>query len=234
MAETAKQKKAREAAEAAAANQNNLPATTNNVPLYNFKTEKVDEDSGEVLEVDLYRYVEGYPRGYRCDAKTGTFNIVEGAKLEGNSFSFQPIAWRFFSDDIMALGLKFWVEIFFVDEKNNVSAIMFHSSTAENLERLAMPLFYEDISLMDTIITCEMKEHTNEKVAGKPKYWIGEFSYERADPDKVKEMKAFVKTVKLYRRSTLTENADVKAEKNFFNPFFQEEPAQIAAMDENV
>ncbi len=53
----------------------------------------------------------------------GNFN-VNGQRL-GDALAFQPVAWRIFSDDILSMGRKNWAEVFFVDEKDCLSAILF-------------------------------------------------------------------------------------------------------------
>ena len=74
-----------------------------------------------------YRYLEGHPRQYRFDAKEGVFTINGSEKL-GRTLTFQPIAWRIFTDNILNMGTKNWAELFFIDEKNCVSAVLFHFS----------------------------------------------------------------------------------------------------------
>lgn len=72
----------------------------------------LDTETGEVI--DKYLYIPGNPKQYRFDAKEGKFSIHydennrSGGPLEklGYSLSFQPIAWRIFSDDILGQGLK--------------------------------------------------------------------------------------------------------------------------------
>lgn len=227
MEETAKQKKEREAAEKLAAEQQsgNLPAKQE-APKYNFMLEKVDEDSGEVMYVPKYKYMEGHPRQYRTDAKTGKFNIMEG-KVLGDKFSFQPIAFRFFQDDIFKQGLKNWVEVFFIDENNCVAAILFHGFSAENLSRLAEPLYYQDKFLTDVIITATLEKQVNDKISPPATFYLATFTFEDADPEVTKELKAFVKTQRIYRRASLQSTAVISAQKNFYNPLDEHEAAEL-------
>ena len=97
----------------------------------------VDEATGDV--VSQYRYLEGHPKGYRFDAKEGEFNI-NGIKKLGRTLTFRPIAWRIFVDNILNMGVKNWAELFFIDEKNGVSAILFHGYSVDNIFRLIEPL----------------------------------------------------------------------------------------------
>ena len=102
--------------------------------------QKVHDLTGEV--VSKYKYLEGHPRQYRFDAKEGVFNI-NGAEKLGRTFTFQPIAWRIFTDAILGMGTKNWAELFFIDEKNCVSSILFHSYSVDNIFRLIVRLYYD-------------------------------------------------------------------------------------------
>ena len=54
-----------------------------------------------------YKYLEGHPRQYRFDAKEGVFNINGSEKL-GRTLTFQPIAWRIFTDNFLNMGTINW------------------------------------------------------------------------------------------------------------------------------
>jgi hypothetical protein len=99
------------------------------------------------------------------------------------------MAWRFFEDDILQMGRKKWVELFFVDEKNCVSAILFHGYSRDNLEKLARDLFYEDVTLSDVKITAKFVPKKNEKQKPAILYHIAEFEVEEvADPETLKDL----------------------------------------------
>jgi hypothetical protein len=73
------------------------------------------------------KYLSGYPRSYRFDASRGTFNENGETVLtkKGEPFTFAPIAYRKFRDDIMGFGAKNWIEFFFLNESLQVCALMF-------------------------------------------------------------------------------------------------------------
>ena len=76
--------------------------------------QKIHELTGEVVNNGVarrYKYLEGHPRQYRFDAKEGVFNINGNEKL-GRTLTFQPIAWRIFTDNILNMGTKNWAETF--------------------------------------------------------------------------------------------------------------------------
>ena len=199
-------------------------ATTGHLKPY----QKVHELTGEV--VSKYKYLEGHPRQYRFDAKEGVFNI-NGTEKMGRTLTFQPIAWRIFTDNILNMGTKNWAEIFFIDEKNCVSAVLFHGYSVDNIFRLIEPLYYDDLTLADVVITAiaEKKEYTKSQPKGV--YYIATFSYKMADVEQTKELQQFAQEAKIFRQETLTDIANIKTAMNYYNPFanIAEETALLPA-----
>ncbi len=175
----------------------------------------VDATTGEV--VSKYKYLEGHPKQYRFDAKQGKFNI-NGSEELGDSFTFQPLAWRIFTDNILNMGTKNWAEIFFMDDKNCLSAILFHGYSVDNIYRLIEPLFYEDLTLAEVVITVKAERKENTKITPKGVYYIAEFSYQQADEGKVRDLGEFVNDYKIYRQETLTDVAQLRVAHNYYNP----------------
>ncbi len=169
-------------------------------------------------EVSKYKYLEGHPRQYRFDAKEGLFNINGDQKL-GRTLTFQPIAWRIFSDNILNMGTKNWAELFFIDEKNCLSAILFHGYSVDNIFRLIEPLYYDDFTLADVIITAVAEKKENVKIQPKGVYYIATFSYTLAPKEVTDELKVFALHHKIFRQETLTDVANIKTQHNYFNPF---------------
>jgi hypothetical protein len=193
---------------------------------FNLKTYQIiDPVSGEILS--KYKYLEGHPKQYRFDAKEGKFNVNGSVKLS-DTFTFQPVAWRIFEDDIMQMGRKKWAEIFFIDEKNCLSAMMFHGWSVENLFKLIEPLYYDDLTLADVIITATARKKENTKITPKGVYYIAEFSYAGADQVQSQVLKEFAADHKIYRAETLTEVADIKVAHNFYNPLLNALPDNAA------
>ena len=178
--------------------------------------QKIHELTGEV--VSKYKYLEGHPRQYRFDAKEGVFNINGSEKL-GRTLTFQPIAWRIFTDNILNMGTKNWAELFFIDEKNCVSAVLFHGYSVDNIFRLIEPLYYDDQTLADVVITAVAEKKENAKIQPKGVYYIATFSYKIGEPAKTAELKQFAQDVKIFRQETLTDIANIKTAMNYYNPF---------------
>ncbi|GAB3278175.1 hypothetical protein GCM10027347_52400 [Larkinella harenae] len=194
--------------------QDKAVATTNNVEVKPYM--KADADTGEF--VNKYKYLEGHPRQYRFDAKDGSFNI-NGDTPAGKQLNFQPIAWRIFKDNILNMGTKNWAEVFFIDEKNCVSAILFHGYSVDAIFKLVEPLFYDDLTLADVVITCVPEKKENTKIQPKGVYYIASFTYALADPAKTEELKAFAQDNRIFRQETLTDIANIQTSYNYYNPF---------------
>ncbi|WP_338872993.1 hypothetical protein WBJ53_29380 [Spirosoma sp. SC4-14] len=195
--------------------------------------EKIHELTGEVVSSGAarrYKYLEGHPRQYRFDAKEGVFNINGTEKL-GRTLTFQPIAWRIFTDNILNMGTKNWAEIFFIDDKNCVSAVLFHGYSVDNIFRLIEPLYYDDLTLADVVITAVAEKKENAKIQPKGVYYIATFSYKMGDVEQTNELKQFAHEVKIFRQETLTDIANIKTAMNYYNPFanLADEPELLSA-----
>lgn len=168
--------------------------------------------------VSEFKYIEGHPKQYRFDAKAGVFNI-NGDEKVGSVFKFQPIAWRIFTDNILNMGTKNWAEIFFIDEKNCVSALLFHGYSVDNIFRLIEPLYYDDMTLADVVITAVAEKKENNKIQPKGVYYIATFSYAIGDPARTEFLTSFAQAEKVFRQETLTDVANIKTAYNYYNPF---------------
>jgi len=216
-----KVKAQRSAVPAEAAAPVTTPATT--APAY--LLDKVDEATGEVVQVPRFRYLPGHPRQVRFDAKAGQFNI-NGVTPLGNSLSFIPLAWRIFQDDILNMGRKLWAELFFADDKGAVCAVLFHGYSVENLYRLIEPLFYDDLTLADVTVkvTAEKKQTTKEGKTAT--YYIAQFSYEPAEPAEVAARRDFARDFPIWRAETHTGAADLRIQHGYTAPAGGELPAE--------
>lgn len=177
--------------------------------------EMIDADTGEIKS--KYKYLEGHPRQYRFNAKTGTFNI--GGTIElGDTLTLQPIAWRIFTDEILNMGRKNWAEIFFIDERKCLAAVLFHGYSVEELYRLIEPLYYDDLTLADVRLTVTVEKKENNNIKPKATYYIARFTYEIADTATVSELQAFASDHRIYRTETLSDVAEIRSEHQFYNP----------------
>lgn len=206
--------------------QNNGSLETIQSGLVGFHDQAVHEQISEVASNGVarrYKYLEGHPRQYRFDAKEGVFNIngteKVGGPSQGRAMTFQPIAWRIFTDNILNMGTKNWAEIFFIDEKDCVSAVLFHGYSVDNIFRLIEPLYYDDLTLADVVITAVAEKKENTKIQPKGVYYIATFSYKMGDAEHTKQLKQFAQEHKIFRQETLTDIANIKTAMNYYNPF---------------
>ena len=154
------------------------------------------------------KYMPGSPRQYRFNAQNGRFNI-DGTQDVGDSFTFQPIAWRIFEDSLFARGrVETWAELFFVDDKKAMSSVMFNNSSVYELRRLMERLFYDDLKLSDVVLKVTSEKKVNEKITPKGTWYLAVFEYEAADPVNVSELAAFAQSNPVYRADTLTGAAE--------------------------
>lgn len=217
MAESAAEKKARIAAEKEAANNTNTSLASNLAP---YTIAVVDEDSGEEIIKPEFKYMEGVPREYKADAKDGNFFIQQ--KNVGQTLRLQPIASRFFEEDLFNLGTRKWAELFWLDEKNVLCSILFHGFSAEALAEVASPLYYDDLKLSDVVLVVEWDKITNTKIKPAATYHVAKFSYEEADADRTKYIKGWAKTKRIYRKATLKDTTINQTVENYFNPYEDE------------
>lgn len=164
-----------------------------------------------------FKYMEGSPRQYRFDAKKGTFNI-NGTEELGDKLTFQPIAWRIFQDNILNMGPKKWAELFFIDDKNCVSSILFHEYSVDNILRLIEPLFYDDLALSDVVLTVVAEKKENNKIQPKGIYYIANFGFKQADPVQTEILKAFANDARIWRKETYTKLAIYEVNQNYWIP----------------
>lgn len=175
---------------------------------------KADENGEQVANI---KYLPGSPRQIRFDAKAGSFN-VNGKEPLGSTLSFQPFAWEIFTADILNMGCKTWAELYFLDEKNRVCAILFHGHSVKNLRQLIEPLFYDDLTLADVILTVTPEKKENTKIQPKGIYYIAEFNYTMADPKRTADLAELSRTVQVYRAETINESRNVELTQGYNVP----------------
>jgi len=164
----------------------------------------INGQTGEVIS--KYKYLEGHPRNYRFDAKEGVFSIDGKHKIR-RSLTFQPIVWRIFTDSILGQPAKQWAELFFIDEQKCVATILFHGYSVDNILRLIEPLYYDDYTLANVVLTATAERKENTKIQPKGVYHIAQFRYELADTDLIRQRQEFAQENAIFREDTVTGTA---------------------------
>jgi hypothetical protein len=184
---------------------------------FNWFIKKVDEDTGEEYDAAKYKYISGNPRDYRSDMGTEGTIKINGVRAVPIPLIVQPIAWRGFTANLFDMGEKDWVEIWFIDEQNCVSAILFHGFSYEAFQNLLAPLEYDELKLSDVLVKIEFEKKKN--VALKAEYHIAKFTHEEApDKERTKELKAYAREHKLFRKATTKEDQVVHFSHRIYNP----------------
>jgi hypothetical protein len=155
-------------------------------------------------QVSNIKYLPGSPRQIRFDAKAGSFN-ANGKEPLGTTLTFQPLAWEFFTADILGMGLKSWVELFFLDEKNRLCAILFHGNSVDSLRQVSVPLFYDDLTLADVVLTVTPEKKENTKITPKGVYYIADFTYRIADKQRTTDLAEYAESTNIYREETIND-----------------------------
>lgn len=182
-------------------------------------------------EERIIRYLPGRPKQYRFNGQTGRFNI-NGTKDVGTSLTVQPIAWHIFEENLFARGRKeVWAELFFVDETDAVSSIMFNNSSVNELYSLIEPLFYDDLTLADVVLTITAEKKQNTKVTPIGTYYIAQFEYKPAGPGTKAMFEELAQQAPLFRADTLTPTAVTSLVSDFFAYGIEThaQPAQLEA-----
>lgn len=186
------------------------------------------------------KYLAGYPRQYRFDASRGMFNVKGHTNLtkQGESFSIIPIAFRVFNDMILGIEKKRkWAEFFFLNNSNQLCALLLHGYSVQNLERHVDEMFYDGVNFCNVklIITPSEKTSKQQDENGKfPKYYICTFRYEILEKKMQEQMDSVTEGLQIWREETLTEEAITQLSHNFNPPvkkkeLEQPEPQPIAA-----
>ena len=133
------------------------------LPISNANGNLINTDTGEAQSI---MYLSGRPRQYRFDASKGQFNIKGEIPLtkKGKAFTILPVAFRIFKDDILGMGVKKWVEFYFINEKTQLCALLFHGYSVENLLRMTDEMFYDGVNLCQVALTIEPIEKTSSQV----------------------------------------------------------------------
>lgn len=180
------------------------------------KKVKATETAVAENEVTEIRYKKGSPKQYRADAKLGQFNI-NGRTVVGESLDIHPIAYRFFRDNLFNRGTMEWVELFFIDEQNCLSSIMFNGYSVQNLVQLLGEMFYDDVTLTDIVLGVTWEKHKNE--TANAVYYIANFTVVEAVSHEVKEAaKLLTKEVEIYRADTITPTCEMAEKVNYTLP----------------
>jgi hypothetical protein len=136
-------------------------------PLTNLKT---------LMDLSEIKYLPGFPRKYRFDAKNGklNFNGETDITQKGQAFSIIPLAHRIFTDEILGYSRRKWAEMFFVNRAGHVCSLLFHGYSVDQLQVILGDLYYEDAGLTDIQLTVHPEPRSNDF----GNYYVASFGFE--------------------------------------------------------
>lgn len=122
-------------------------------------------------------YLPGLPLTYLFNAKLGYFTV----KGREDSPRFQkltikPVGFMAFKTpaDRPLFGKDTWVEFFFANERGAICSVMLHGYSAKRLKQFyAQVLHYEEIDILDTVISIVPEQLSNEHGT----FYIAQFQY---------------------------------------------------------
>ena len=185
----------------------------------------VNASNGEVTSI---KYLPGHPRQYRFDASRGFFNVngMIPISQKDESITILPVAYRIFTDDILGIGDKEWVEFFFLNKSNHLCTLLLHGYSVEGLIAATNELFYDDVNLCQVALMIQPIEKTSKQQDenGKyPKYYIAKFSYKPLEEKTTEQLKASVEGKPIWRADTLTNQVMTQVSVNYQPPVVKEE-----------
>ena len=179
--------------------------------------------NGETGEVTSVQYLVGRPRTYRFDASRGFFSLngmIPISKKE-EAVTIIPIAYRIFTADILGVKGKQWVELFFLNRRNQVCSLLMHGYSVDSLLESTTDLFYDDVNLCGVALSIQPIEKTSKQQDdnGKyPKYFIGKFSYQLLDEVAKENLQVATKDLQIWRADTVTIEVETQVEVNYQAP----------------
>lgn len=131
-------------------------------------------------------YVPGYPLPCKFSGKDGkAYRVDTDEVIAGGVFKIAPLAWRMMKGEIFGRNDE-WVELFFLNTKNQVCTIQFHGNSVRRFKKAAtFQVLYENSAVEKTVIECtpEKIQHAH---PGNPdeqvSYYVMNFNFTPGNP----------------------------------------------------
>ncbi len=160
-------------------------------PIY--EVEKFIGENGEIIKP---MYILGEPRDYRLNMGTGMLTLSNGQQITKPKESFKviPVAIRalegklFVKSELREVTApRKWMEVYFINEKGNLSLFMFHGFSYENLSIASKDLIYDGNKLTETVWTITLESKQNKQ---KQNFFIADFQFEAIEEDDLATLNA--------------------------------------------
>lgn len=170
-------------------------------------------DTQSLVALSEIKYLPGFPRKYRFDAKSGklNFNGETDITSKGQSFTIIPLAYRVFTDEILGYSRRKWAELFFINQAGQMCSLLFHGYSVDQLQLILGDLYYEDAGLTDIQLTVHPEPRSNDF----GNYYVASFGFEVLSA-KDREQLALVagSLPPIYRQDIYNGDAEYHAWKN--------------------
>ncbi len=195
--------------------------------------------NGETGEITAIQYLVGHPRTYRFDASRGffTLNGITPISKKDQAVTIIPIAYRIFKADILGVKGKQWVELFFLNGRNQVCSLLMHGYSVDSLLESTTDLFYDDVNLCGVALTIQPigKTSKQQDENGKyPKYFIGKFSYQLLDQVAKENLEAATKDLQIWRADTVTTEVETQVAVNYQAPVVDQALVVVEEIEETT
>ncbi|PHN01273.1 hypothetical protein [Flavilitoribacter nigricans] len=133
-------------------------------------------DVKNLIDLPEIKYLPGFPRKYRFDAKNGKLNFNGEADItpKGQAFTLIPLAHRIFTDEILGYSRRKWAELFFINQAGHLCSLLFHGYSVDQLQLILGDLYYEDAGLTDIRLTVHPEPRSNDF----GNYYVASFGFE--------------------------------------------------------
>jgi hypothetical protein len=137
-------------------------------------------DVKSLLQLPEIKYLPGFPRKYRFDAKNGklNFNGQTDITQKGQAFTIIPLAHRVFTGEILGYSRRKWAELFFVNRAGHLCSLLFHGYSVDQMQLILGDLYYEDAGLTDIQLTVHPEARSNDF----GNYYVASFGFEVLPP----------------------------------------------------
>jgi hypothetical protein len=173
-------------------------------PLTQFDTNQILDEK----RMSKIKYLEGSPRAYRFNASTGVLNLngLQNITQPKEHFSFTPVAYRFFEDELFGKEEKMWLEFFFVNESLQMCSVMFHGFSAASFKQhFADYLYYDSLTPCEVEITVMPEQKTNKALEAK--YFIADFKSKKASPETIEAVRVMSEAIPMIFRDETLKNS---------------------------
>lgn len=182
----------------------------------------------QIQSFEEIQYLKGAPRAYRFDAKGGFLSFRGETKLtsKGEAFTFIPIAYRIFADEILGYDLRNWVEFYFINQMGQVCSVLFHGYSVDNLRLTFADMHYDRVTFTQVRLTVKPEQRTNQHGS----YYLASFSYEVLKPEEAEALESIVNALEaIYREDTLTDSVAISLSQHYCPPEKTSDKGLVAA-----